>query len=159
MALIHESLYRSDYLLEIEFSDYLRELAGTLVRAYSVANVEVIVDVGAEGVALDIDQAVPCGLIVNELVSNSLKHGYRGRSGVARIRVDVRRIDGDYQLTVADDGVGFPDEVDFRNTQSLGMEIVCVLTAQLAGEIELIRDSGTCFRISFPCEEHEVAHA
>ncbi len=158
MALIHESLYRSDNFLEIAFSEYLRELTATLVRAYSIPGVEVVIDVAADGVALDIDTAVPCGLIVNELVSNSLKHGYPDYSGQAHIRISISKEESEYLLSVTDNGVGFPDDVDFRDTQSLGMEIVCVLTSQLHGDINLVRGDGTRFEIRFPAEAKEPAY-
>ena len=159
MALIHESLYQSDNLLEIDFNDYVRQLTNTLVRVWALPNVEIIVEINAKNVFLDIDKAVPCGLIINELVSNSLKHAFKDRRGRAALRVDFERKEAYYQIRVSDDGVGFPEGLDFRNTPSLGMEIVCVLTTQLEGKIEIERKDGTCFTITFPSEQQEAENA
>ncbi|MGQ9853567.1 MAG: histidine kinase dimerization/phosphoacceptor domain -containing protein, partial [Candidatus Oleimicrobiaceae bacterium] len=149
MALIHEKLYRSASLSRIDFGEYLHSLVDGLMRSYAT-NGDVNVQVTAENAEMGIDDAIPCGLLVNELISNALKHAFPdGRGGVIRVSF---RLQGDrYALDVADDGVGLPAELDFRATKSLGLQLVTTLVDQIDGHIELHRDSpGTHFSISFP---------
>jgi PAS domain S-box-containing protein len=149
MALIHERLYQSSDFSRIEFSQYLRNLATHLFHSYQVEASRVQLKIEAEEVHLNINTAIPCGLIVNELVSNALKHGFpEGRSG--ELGIDLRRVEGDgYVLRVKDDGVGFPEELDFRKTETLGMQIVNTLVSQIDASIDLVRDKGTEFTIHF----------
>ena len=103
-----------------------------------------------EPVALDVNVGIPCGLIVNELVSNSLKYAFPdGRKGTITVGIN-KNSEGNNVLTVADNGVGFPETVDFRNTTSLGLQLVNVLTGQIRGTIELSNAGGTRFSIAFP---------
>ena len=149
MALIHEKLYRSRDLARVDFADYIRNLATYLVRSYRAYSGPVSLKIDADGVSLGIDAAIPCGLIVNELVSNALKHAFPdGRAGEIRIGLYP---DGGRQLTlvVADDGVGFPEGLDFQNTESLGMQLVNTLANQLDGTVELHDNGGTEFKITF----------
>jgi PAS domain S-box-containing protein len=149
MALIHERLYQSSDLSRIEFSQYLRNLATHLFHSYQVSSDRVRLRLDTEEVFLNINTAIPCGLIVNELVSNALKHGFpEGRTG--EVAVELHRVAGDgYVVRVRDDGVGFPQALDYRRTETLGMQIVNTLVNQLDGTIELVRDKGTGFAISF----------
>ncbi|MBC7185633.1 MAG: PAS domain S-box protein [Calditrichaeota bacterium] len=149
MALIHEKLYRSASLSRIDFGEYLQSLVSGLVRSYAT-NGRVGTELAVEKVELGVDQAIPCGLIVNELVSNALKHAFpEQQEGMIRVR--FQREDGRCLLAVADNGVGFPSALDFRATNSLGMQLVTTLVDQLEGEIQLLRDGpGTHFSISFP---------
>ena len=105
--------------------------------------------IDAEEVPQNINAASPCALIVNELVSNALKHGFpEGRNG--QLGIDLRRVDGDgYVLRVTDDGVGFPEGLDFRKTETLGMQIVNTLASQIDASIDLAREKGTEFTIQF----------
>ena len=148
MALIHEKIYRSEDLSHIDFSHYLQELTQNIAGTYLRAEIKVIV--AAEPIFLDINSGIPCGLIVNELVSNSFKYAFPdGRAG--QITVLMNRTEGNrYLLTVADNGVGFPGDIDFRQTTSLGLQLVTVLVGQLQGEISLTTDAGTRFTINFP---------
>jgi PAS domain S-box-containing protein len=149
MALIHERLYQSSDLSRIEFSQYLRNLATHLFHSYQVDASRVQLKIEAEEVHLNINTAIPCGLIVNELISNALKHGFpEGRSG--QLDIDLRRVAGDgYVLRVKDDGVGFPEGLDFRKTETLGMQIVSTLVSQIDASIDLAREKGTEFTIHF----------
>jgi PAS domain S-box-containing protein len=149
MALIHERLYQSSDFSRIEFSQYLRNLATHLFHSYQVDASRVYLKIEAEEVHLNINTAIPCGLIVNELVSNALKHGFpEERSG--ELGIDLRRAEGDaYVLRVKDDGVGFPEELDFRKTETLGLQIVNTLVSQIDASIDLVRDKGTEFTIHF----------
>jgi PAS domain S-box-containing protein len=162
MALLHEKLYQSRTIAGIHFSEYVRDLTRTLFGSYGVEGTTVRVTYAVEDITLGMDTAVPCGLIINELVSNALKHAFPpGRTGEVRIQMASlpdRGADGSgesgtaerwYQLCVSDDGSGFPDGIDFRHTESLGLKLVCTLTEQLSGTIALQRDSGTRFTIKF----------
>jgi PAS domain S-box/PAS domain S-box len=148
MALIHEKLYRSGSLAEIDFADYVESLTNDLRRMYNVAERAITITVDIENVQLGVDTAIPCALIVNELVSNSFKYAFpSGRAG--DVTVALQRANGAYTLTVADNGVGFPADADFRATDSLGMQLVVMLVNQLGGTITLDRTKGTMFNITF----------
>jgi PAS domain S-box-containing protein len=150
MALIHEKLYQTDNLNQIHFADYIIDLSSFLFRSYGVDPNRVKLSVNSEAF-LNIDTAIPCGLIVSELVSNALKYAFPKRDTGA-ISIETKQGDGVFELKVQDDGVGFPENLDFRNTQSLGMRLVNTLAKQLQGKIEMNRSPGTMFRILFPCE-------
>lgn len=148
MSLIHEKLYISGDLKNVDFREYLRELAVRLFHSYETgSNVKLVLDV--EEARLDVDTVIPCGLIVNELISNALKYAFPGgRSG--EVSISFHPVgEGRYALKVRDDGVGFPEDMDFRNTDTLGMQIVTSLTLQLSGTVELKRDGGTEFTVIF----------
>jgi PAS domain S-box-containing protein len=149
MALIHERLYQSSDLSRIEFSQYLRNLATHLFHSCQVDSSRIQLRIEAEEVHFNINTAIPCGLIVNELVSNALKHAFpEGRSG--SLGLDLHKVAGDgYVLGVKDDGVGFPENLDFRKTETLGMQIVSTLVDQIEGRLELERRSGTGFTLKF----------
>jgi len=148
MALIHEKLYKSEDLAHIDFKEYLRSLVGSIAKTYQ--RHDVAYDLDMDQIVLDINVGIPCGLIVNELVSNSLKYAFpEGRAGTIRLGIS-RNSEGSHVLTVADNGIGFPPEVDFRNTLSLGLKLVNVLTGQIRGTIVLSQEQGTRFDITFP---------
>jgi PAS domain S-box-containing protein len=151
IALVHEKLYGSKDLASIDFGDYLRALTSALWSTYGDVARRLALEVQTDEVRLGIEAAMPCGLLVNELVTNALKHAYPGdRRGaiVVDLRVDVAA--GQICLEVADDGRGFPEGLDFREVTSLGMQLVVSLTRQLQGTIELDRNGGTRFRVRFP---------
>lgn len=148
MALIHEKLYRSSDLSHIDFAEYVGSLTTYLARSYIVGG-NIVIDLDIRDISLDIDQAIPCGLIINELVSNSLKYAFPvGQSG--RISVSLTCVAGGYELTVGDSGKGLPPGFDFRASPSLGLMLVNTLVEQLDGTIVLDGAQGTCFRITFP---------
>jgi PAS domain S-box-containing protein len=150
MALIHERLYQSENLAGINFGEYLRSLVGFLARSYNIPHVEVRIHV--KSISLPVNTAIPCGLIVNELVSNALKYGFPGELG-GQVDVSLTLLNQTSGvLTVADNGVGFPREIDFRSTKTLGLQLINTLTLQINGTIELSRDPGTTFSITFPLE-------
>lgn len=150
MALIHEKLYQSSNLLKINFDEYIRDLTNNLVRSYTAFSSSVTLATHAVGVWLNIDTAIPCGLIINELVANSLKHAFLNKNQNNEIQVSiVSNNNNSFTLRVQDNGMGFPENIDFRNTESLGLELVCVFTEQLDGTIELDRSHGTAFIITF----------
>jgi PAS domain S-box-containing protein len=149
MALIHEHLYQASDLARIDFGSYVRSLAAQLLRSYQHFCPRVTLSTNMAAVSLGIDQALSCGLLVNELMTNSLKHAFPheqdGNISLA-LQVDAYQV----TLLVQDTGVGFPDDLDFRATDSLGLQLVCALTEQLGGTITLERHSGTLFRLTFP---------
>jgi PAS domain S-box-containing protein len=148
MALIHEKLYSANDLARVDLGDYVKNLAGQLFRSYKKSS-QVQLHVEADGVYLGIDAAVPCGLILNELISNAFKHAFHPNP-VGDIYIDLH-LDPSRQVTlrVRDNGVGFPAEVDFQNSPSLGLQLVNTLVKQIDGAIELQRNSGTEFIITF----------
>jgi two-component sensor histidine kinase/HAMP domain-containing protein len=148
MALIHEKLYQSGDLSKIDFGEYIQNLVDYLFRSYGVNSNNIVFKKSVNGMLLGIHTAIPCGLIINELVSNSLKHAFPGnRHG--EIRLDLHQNDDRFELVVSDDGIGFPKDVDFRNTESLGLQLVNSLTNQLDGTIEMEDGDGASFRIVF----------
>ncbi len=148
MALIHEKLYRARDISRVDFGEYVSSLTAYLSRSY-MAGRGVEIAIGIEGIYLDIDKAIPCGLIINELVSNSLKYAFRDGQG-SRIHISLSHSDNAYTLIVGDDGAGMPQGLDFRNTTSLGLQLVNTLVGQLEGTIDLEESTGVTFMITFP---------
>ena len=155
MALVHERLYQSPDLARVDFAEYLRSLVNHLFRSYGVNTNIIQLKINVGDVSLGIDTVIPCGLIINELVSNCLKHAFPdGREG--EIRIELRPDnDGQCTLMVSDNGVGFPKYVDLRNTESLGLRLVDMLVNQFEGTIELDRSVGTAFKITFTEPRYE----
>jgi PAS domain S-box-containing protein len=160
MALIHEELYKGGGDDTLDFSAYLRKLAENLFQTYIISSKNVRLCMNLEENALfDMDVAVPLGIIVNELISNSLKHAFLNRYG-GEIRIRLRREEKNneiskslFSLTVSDNGKGIPDNLELENLESLGLQLVNILVDQLDGEIELKREHGTEFRITFNVAE------
>jgi PAS domain S-box-containing protein len=148
MVLIHETLYRSENLADIDFVEYLRKLVRNLSRSYTdcCGNAGIVVE--GNDIFLDINRAIPCGLIVNELVSNAFKYAFQG-GPQGEIRVGIESIDNRFRLIVKDNGFGFPETTDWRNTNTLGLQLVTMLVEQLGGTIECNNTNGTEFKICF----------
>jgi len=151
MALIHESLYRSNDYSRIDFSSYLNELISFLLASYGRSSDEISVDIQLDVTQISLDLAIPCGLIANELISNCLKHAFPlGRRGVITIRL-VKAGTNEYEFIVSDDGIGFPPEIDFKTVKSFGLSLIKGLaTHQMRGTLELRQGAGTTFVIRFP---------
>lgn len=149
MALIHEKLYQSKDLARFDFGEYIRGLTSHLFQSAIWNTSAVQLEINAERISLDINKAIPCGLIINELVSNALKHAFpEGGKGIVRIDLHPHE-KGKYTLVVSDNGVGFPEKIDFRDTKTLGLQLVNDLIGQLKGTIELDRKDGTTFKLTF----------
>lgn len=149
MALIHEKLYQSQSLAEIDFGEYVRSLASDLFRSYRRNFTAVQLDVQTDEVSLELDLAVSCGLILNELMTNALKYAFPdGKHGTisVELRATPARV---VQLRVADDGMGIPADLDITRTKSLGLQLVNNLVAQLDGKLDLDRSAGTAFQVTF----------
>jgi PAS domain S-box-containing protein len=146
MALVHEKLYQTKDLARIDIGAYLRDLTAYLFRSYGVSSINRKVD--SNDVFLNIDTAIPCGLIVHELVSNAIKYAFTdGREGTIAVQLQSEK--DRFVLSVEDDGIGFPREIDYREVSSLGLKLVNTLAAQLDGEVEMKSGQGTRFSIVF----------
>jgi len=149
MALIHEKLYQGRDLSKIEFASYVRSLAVHLFQFYKVDQAQVRLEFDLEDVLLDINSAIPCGLVLSELVANALKHAFpEGRKGTVWIRLKREKGVG-LKLQVADNGIGLPDALDVHHTGSFGLQIVSLLVGQLEGTLEIERTNGAVFTIAF----------
>ncbi len=148
MGLIHESLYKSPDLARIDFCVYLSGLTENILRAYTTAPASIVVSLDVLPVRFGLDMAVPLAGVVNELVTNALKHAFPEEKG--NVRISLGRADAEHLvLEVADDGVGAPSGIE-GDTRTMGMQIVRTLVTQLDAEMEVIRELGTTFRIRFP---------
>jgi two-component sensor histidine kinase len=152
MAFVHERLYQSEDLASIDVREYLDSLTSYLLSAYECRTDDIRLNLQVEDVCLDPDAAIAIGLIVNELVSNALKHAFPPAwEGEGEIGVELGALaDGRFRLQVTDNGVGFPPQLDLKATGSLGLRLVTMLTQQLQGTLELGRGAGTIFKIIFP---------
>ncbi len=149
MALIHERLYGSGDLSSIDFAEYVRNLIGHLSQSYGSDSGRIAVKTDVDGISLNIDVAIPLGLIVNELVTNSFKHAFPGNA-TGEIFVKLHReSDGKYLLVVGDDGTGMPTGFDLDSTSSLGLQLVHALAQQIDSQVTMVPGKGTVFRISF----------
>ncbi|MHB8095801.1 MAG: PAS domain S-box protein [Candidatus Aminicenantales bacterium] len=149
MALIHEKLYQTRDLSRIDISDYVTNLVSYLFRAYRIDPARIGLETDLARKSLDINTSIPCALIINELVSNALKHAFPGgKKGLISIRLSEDG-DGILHLEVRDDGVGLPAAIDIHRTESLGIQIVMMLAEQLEGRVGIERVKGTAFRIDF----------
>jgi two-component sensor histidine kinase len=154
MAMIHEQLYNSQDLTSIDLGAHISRLASDLIFAYS-NNPAIRLDVKVETVMIDLERAIPCGLIVNELITNAFKYGYpNGEAGV--IGVSVRMVGSQIEVSVSDDGVRLPDTVFNGKTKSLGMDLVRILSYQLRATLDIQRDGITSFVIRFPFIDPEA---
>ncbi|MBU7032267.1 MAG: PAS domain S-box protein [Theionarchaea archaeon] len=149
MALVHEKLYQSRDFTKIDLNEYVRTLVRDLIRSYGQKAGNIMVTIDVETVYLEVDMAIPCGLIINELVSNSLRHGFPGdRRG--ELHISLHSVGNTLTLVVKDNGVGFPPGFNYRDTESLGLRLVTILAEdQLHGRIELNQSEGTQFCIMF----------
>ena len=149
MALLHECLYQSENLSQVNFPDYIRELAAHLFHSYGIAAERIHLRTNLDRLSLNLDAAVPCGLIINELVSNSLKYAFpENRKG--EIRIELRELPGGMaRLVVADNGVGLRSDLDWATTKSLGLRLVRTLAQQLGAKIEVGAQAGTEIQLTF----------
>jgi len=149
MSLVYNKLYQSQNLASIDTTDYIKELTAGIVKSYTVNPSRVTINVAPNNVLLDVDLAIPCGMVVNELVTNSLKYAFPdNRKG--QISISLKEDDKGLELVVSDDGVGIPEGINPASTATLGIKLVTNLVQdQLGGEMELDRTHGTTFKITF----------
>jgi two-component sensor histidine kinase len=149
MALIHEQLYQGASLACLDAADYLRRLSTRLFETSNSPDSRITLDLEVEAIALELNMAIPCGLMLNELLSNALKHAFPGgRPGTATITLRQEPL-GAGVLTVCDTGVGLPEGLDIRQTDFLGLQLVSLLIEQLGGILTLVRGDGTTIRLTF----------
>jgi two-component system response regulator len=167
IALIHEKLYQSKDISKINFADYIPKLASDLCRSYDISPL-IDLEVDVDNVLLDINKALPCGLIINELITNSIKHAFKNvktqefhyktsanelntvKKG--KISISFRYTEDEYEMIVSDNGTGYPEDLDIENTETLGLRLVNSLKGQLNGEVELKNMDGAFFRLTFKNE-------
>ncbi len=162
MALVHEEIYQSDDFTRIDFGDYIRKMTSALYKLYGVPySVKLYVD--AENVLLGIETAIPCGLIINELITNSIKHAFPFIHDAtiedlkeAEIKIKISQKGNILNFVISDNGVGIPEDMNLKEVKSLGLRLVKMLNDQISGEIELDRSIGTTFKISFEEKEDGV---
>lgn len=149
IALVHEQLYRSEDLASVRFADYLRTITQYLLNSYGVDTQQVCLAVDAQNIALPVDIALPCGLIVHELISNALKHAFPdGRKG--KISIELHDHEGEHAvLHIADDGVGFPEYFNLVESKTLGLQLAFGLANQLGGRLELAKQPSADFKLTF----------
>jgi PAS domain S-box-containing protein len=147
MSFIHELLYQTDDFSSINFSEYITSITNNLIYSYTQSHsIDLKLDVGT--IFLDLDQAIPCGLIINEIVTNSLKYGIIDQEN-GEVAISLTKKNELIQLVISDNGKGFPDTIDYKNTESLGMQLVVTLVEQLGGNIELDNSNGATYTITF----------
>ena len=155
MALVHESLYDSENLARIDFAEYAQSLAKDIFSSHGSPGVSVRLKSDLDPVAMGADLAVPCALILNELISNALKHAFPDRAG-GEVRVTLRSgRDGKCILSVEDSGVGIPADLEVNTNKPLGLRLVRSLTQQIRGTFELVRlDPGTSAHLQFTVDHY-----
>lgn len=164
MALIHEKLYQSANLAEVDFKEYIKNLTTDLIRSYGVAPGAISLSINVNKISLGVNTAIPCGLIINELLTNSIKHAFKvsesSESPIgpfmspngkkSKINIELHQITEDeYKLIFSDNGIGLPENFEFKDIKSLGLRLVNSLTEQLNGKINLKQGNGTKFIITF----------
>lgn len=148
MAFIHESLYQNKDFSQINFSEYIITLVKNLFYSFEANQQKIKTNFDIDTIFLNLDLSIPCGLIMNELVSNALKYAFEGgREGTVFIKLKKEK--GKIRMVVADNGKGIPENIDFRNTETLGLQLVTTLTEQINGSISMDRNKGTTFEIIF----------
>ena len=148
MALIHEKLYQSEDFARVDFTDYIQSLVINLFHTYNVHHDTIRVKTQLKNITLGIDKAIPCGMLINELVTNALRHAFPdGRKGT--IRIGLYSSNDKHTLLIMDDGIGLPVNIYTRQSKSLGLQLVNSLVDQLGGTLEVIRRKGTTFKVMF----------
>jgi len=156
MALIHEQLYRSEKFNEIDIGVHIRELVNYLSQVYARRNVSITHHIEYSGVYLSITQAIPCALVINELISNAFKHAFKeGQKGTIQISLKKTGLD-EISFQVKDDGIGIPNDIDSYTTNSLGFKLLRnTVQDQLMGRLSLQRGSGTTIVVEFKILKEE----
>lgn len=155
MAMVHELLYQTKNLAEIDFKRYVRSLVSYLIDSYTIKANQITVSMDIDEIYFNIDTAIPCGLIINELISNSLKHAFpSGQKG--EVKIELYKLEMGYELRISDNGIGLPDNWKKITRKNLGLQLVENLTKQLNGELQVnTNQTGTSFSIRF----HELSYS
>ena len=157
IALIHEMLYKSENLSEIEFATYVDQLVEAIMEALPIKSKHINVNVESEEVRMNINQAIPCALIINELVTNAFQHAFNGETGMIGVKVDVRK--DHIFVEVSDNGKGLPQKFTLEKSQSLGLKLVDALCEQLGADLDYGNREGSYFNYSFSLEESKKGSA
>jgi len=148
MALVHEKFYQAEELSEIDFGEYVEKLTQYIYQSYGDKTDRIKLQIKTDQVKLDMDTAMPSGLLVNEIVTNAYKYAFPADMH-GEIKIELMKRDGKVVFQISDNGIGLPEMINLEQSETLGMQLIQALTAQLDGELEVIRDGGTTFRISF----------
>jgi two-component sensor histidine kinase len=149
MALIHERFYQNDGLSRIDFDEYIKRLVENLLLSFNVPSGKITYTIEAEKISLDIDTAVPCGLIINELVSNTIKHAF-AENEQGELQIVFRKLEGDeLELIIHDNGRGLPEDFSIDDSDSLGMQLINALANQLDAKLMVESGKGATFRLKF----------
>ena len=149
MSFVHESLYQSNTLSEVNFAEYIQNITRNLYHSYAKPGGVIKLEFDLDNIYLNLDTSIPCGLMINEIVSNSLKYAFVGRES-GMIYVKFKRLpSGQLELVVGDDGVGLPEDFVIETADSLGLQLVTTLATQVSGNLEIDKSSGTKFTLSF----------
>jgi two-component sensor histidine kinase len=149
MALLHEKIYQSKDIKSFNFKSYIEKIAEQLVNQYAITSLDIVLKTNIENIRLDIDQSILCGLIVNELITNALKHAFRGfKKG--KIEISINEDEGTVNLSIKDNGRGLREDFIPSKNATLGIQLVARLVKQLEGELLLGSGEGTEFKITFP---------
>jgi two-component sensor histidine kinase len=148
MALLHQMLYRNNEMTSLSFDAYLTSLINQISSSFSSEDKSIIIESNLIALELDLDTAIPLGLITNELLSNAYKHAFSGKDGVVKIQL-MKLAKNTYQLKIADNGKGLPDNFNDVITDSLGLDIVNILSDQISAELKVYNDNGASFEIIF----------
>jgi len=149
MALVHEKFYQAEELLEINFGEYIEKLCHYLYQAYGDKTERIKILLNVDSIGLDMDTAMPCGLLINEIVSNAYKYAFPG-SREGTISIDFHRNQGLVTLSIKDTGVGLPADFQEDASETLGMQLIQALTGQLDGNLTVDRNNGAGFSVTFP---------
>ncbi len=151
MALVHEKLYQTKDLSSINFEGYIKSIVSDIISMYRIDTSAITTEINIRDIELDLESAVPCGLIINELLTNAFKHAFpKNRRGV--LSVNFTKTDGAYTLTIKDNGVGLPEGFDYKEASTLGLQLVNILTDQLGGTLRIKSDKGTEAVVAFKTE-------
>lgn len=156
MALVHDHLYHSDNIAKLDVRDYITALAGTIIDSYYIGAERLHADFDIDEVYLDIDRAIPCGLIITELITNSIKHALlSGEEKQGVLLIQVKKHEEQIRLSISDNGPGLGEEFDWRNSDSLGLKLVDALAAQLEAEVTVNSKNGLQWNLQFSTGENE----
>lgn len=159
MALVHEILYQSEDLAAVDFSKYIRRMVDHLFRSYGVHDGQIRLCPDLDPIALELDDALPSGLLINEVISNSLKHGFPG-GGTGEVHIQLRSSPSDgVAITLTDNGIGLPSELDWMTTRSLGLRLVRALAQQLRAHLDIRSQNGTQVKLVFQAKHRNAAES
>lgn len=147
MAMVHEKIYQSSNFTDFNFKQYIEKLVHDILHNYGTENGNIKVQLNIEDININIDTAMPIGLIINELITNIVKYAFPQLEGT--ITIKLKSLSQQMELTITDDGIGLPEDIDIENPETLGLQLVNILLSQIDGEIKLDRNHGTEFKITY----------